>query len=173
MLITIILLFIFVIKLFLFFIKKKPFPKIILIASLIGIIVVSIQAGYNKYFFTFNDDEGEFYKGPVNSPTDKYTANAYYMPYGGAAGGVNLWVEISYNDEDDKTKTVYYSEANSNFSMKWTNEATLHIKNEEPRFPKSNRSIKLNVENEIYHDRGLACQSWLMKSEYETCYQKQ
>ncbi|ASA22992.1 DUF5412 family protein [Paenibacillus donghaensis] len=170
-LITVLIFLFFCFKLFAFFIKKKPFPKKLLLATLIGCGVVSAQLAYNKYFFTFDNLEGEFYKGPVNSPTNKYIANAYYMAYGGAAGGVNLWVDITYHDDDNNIKTVYYSDAKSNFSMEWKDEDTLYIVNEEPNFPSSNRSITLDIEKEIYHDRGLACQSWIMKDKFETCYQ--
>lgn len=111
------------------------------------------------------------YKGPVNSPTEKYTANAYYMTYGGAAGGVNLWIEITYNEVDDKIETVYYSDAKSYFSMEWKDENTLYIINEEIKYPNSNRSIELEIGKEIYHESGLVCQSWIMKDQYETCYQ--
>jgi hypothetical protein len=107
----------------------------------------------------------------VNSTNEKYTANAYYMNYGGAAGGVNVWVEITYNDENGKPKTVYFSDAKSNFSMEWKDEDTLYIVYEEPEYPKSIRSIELEIGKEIYHESGLACKSLLMKDEYETCYQ--
>ncbi|MFJ7737699.1 hypothetical protein ACIQ2D_15400 [Lysinibacillus sp. NPDC097287] len=55
--------------------------------------------------------------------------------------------------------------------MEWTGENTLYIKNEDPEYPNSNRSIELEIGKEIYHDSGLACQNWLMEDEYETCYQ--
>lgn len=169
-LITVLLFSTFCFRLFIFFIKKEPFPKKLFLATLIGIGMVSTYVVYNQYFFTFDNYEGEFYKGPVNSPTDQYTANAYYMTYGGAAGGVNLWIEIT-DHETDKVKTIYYSDAKSKFSMEWKDEATISIVNEEPEYPSSNRSIELDIESEIYHDTGLACQSWVMKDAYETCYQ--
>lgn len=171
LLITLVLFFSFGVKLLIFFIQKKHFPKKLLIASMTGVIMLLGLFVYTVYFFTFDNLKGEFYKGPVNSPTGKYTANAYYMTYGGAAGGVNLWVEITYNDEDDKIETVYYSDAKSNFYMEWEDEDSLYILNKEPDFPNSNRSIQLIIGKEIYHESGLACQSWLMKDEYETCYQ--
>lgn len=127
---------------------------------------------YGSYFFTFDNRKGEFYQGPVHSPTDKYTANAYYRTYGGAAGGVNVWVEITNNHAENKIKTVYYSDAKSDFTMEWTGEDTLYIRNDEPDYPNSNRSIELEVDKEIYHENGLACKSWLMKKEYEKCYQQ-
>ncbi|MEH7237998.1 DUF5412 family protein [Bacillus sp. JJ1562] len=128
----------------------------------------------SNYFFAFNAIDREYTQpgpGPVPSPTEKYTANAYYEPYGGAAGGVNVWVEITYNDEENKVKTVYYSDAKSNFSIEWTDEDTLYILNDEPEYPNSNRSIELAIDKEIYHESGLACKSWLMIDKYEKCYQ--
>ncbi|MEK4714502.1 DUF5412 family protein [Sporosarcina sp. FSL K6-1540] len=168
---TILILFIFCVKLIIYFIKKNHFPKKLLIAFLIGTILFFGLFIYANYFFTFDNLEGEFYKGPVNSPTEKYTANAYYMTYGGAAGGVNLWIEITYNEVDDKIETVYYSDAKSYFSMEWKDENTLYIINEEIKYPNSNRSIELEIGKEIYHESGLVCQSWIMKDQYETCYQ--
>jgi len=126
------------------------------------------------YFFTFSKIDREYTQngpGPLTSPKEKYTANAYYEPYGGAAGGVNVWVEITFNDDRNKVKTVYYGDAKSAFSMEWMNENTLYILNDEPEYPNSNRSIELEIGKEIYHENGLACKSLLMKDDYETCYQ--
>ena len=99
-------------------------------------------------------------------------ANAYYEPYGGAAGGVNVWVEITNQNDNDEKKTIYYSDVNNNFNIEWVDEDTLLIINESSKYPNLKKSIKLDVKKEIYHDRGLACKSWLMKDEYETCYQE-
>lgn len=156
------------------FIKKKPFPKKMLVATLAGVVTVSSIYLYESYFFTFSDIDREFMQkgyGPVKSPTEKYTANAYYEPYGGAAGGVNVWVEITNNSEKTKAQTVYYSDAKSDFSMKWLDEDLLSIVNDDPQYPNSNRSIQLKIGKEIYHENGLACKSLLMKDDYETCYQ--
>lgn len=145
-----------------------------LLATLSGIALVSSIYLYETYFFTFSEIDREFVQkgpGPVISPTEKYTANAYYEPFGGAAGGVNVWVEITNNIENDKVQIIYYSDAKSNFAMKWLDTDTLYVLNDEPNFPNSNRSIELKVEKEIYHENGLACKSLLMKDDYETCYQ--
>ncbi|MFJ5764535.1 DUF5412 family protein [Lysinibacillus sp. NPDC093210] len=145
-----------------------------LIATLSGIALVSSIYIYETYFFTFSEIDREFVQkghGPVISPTEKYAANAYYEPFGGAAGGVNVWVEITNNSEKDKVQIIYYSDAKSSFSMKWLDADTLYILNDEPNYPNSNRSIELKVGKEIYHENGLACKSLLMKDDYETCYQ--
>lgn len=107
----------------------------------------------------------------MTSPTGRYTAHAYFEPYGGAVGGVNVWIEITDHHDHDVKKTIYYSEAHTYIDMIWKDSDVLFIINKEPGYP-DDHSIELNVNNEIYHDQGLACQSWLMKGEYEVCYQE-
>ena len=154
--------------------KKKPFPNKLLIATLSGFVLVTSIFVYETYFFTFNKINRNYIQdGPANviSPTNEYIANAFYEPYGGAAGGVNVWVEVTEVNEENNVRTVYYSDAKSNFSMDWINQYTLYIQNYDPHYPDSNRSIALIIGKEIYHENGLACKSLLMKKEYETCYQ--
>ncbi|WP_273130121.1 DUF5412 family protein [Bacillus weihaiensis] len=172
--ITVILLLILCTRIIISLIKKKPFPKGLLIATLSGVVLVSSIYVYETYFFTFSDIDRESTQkgpGPITSPTGAYTANAYYELYGGAAGGVNVWVDITNNNEKNKVQTVYYSDAKSNISMEWLDEDTLYILNDDPNYPNSNRSIELEIGKEIYHENGLACKSLLMKDQYETCYQ--
>ncbi|GIN74694.1 hypothetical protein J14TS2_51690 [Bacillus sp. J14TS2] len=126
---------------------------------------------YTQYFFTFNNLRGTLQEGPINSPNGEYTANTYYRTYGGAAGGVNIWVQIT-NNTDHKTKVIYYSNANSHFSISWNGANTLAITNEDPNYPESDNSINLDVRNEIYDRYGLACQSLLMKNDYKRCFKK-
>jgi len=135
-------------------------------------IVIVLLFVYNKYTYSFEYTDGEFFKGPLKSPTGKYTANAYYQTYGGAAGGVNVWVNITFNNEKKKIKTVYYSDAKSNFWMQWKGKETLFINNDEPDLPSENRSIELKIGKEIYDSSGAVCSSWKMKDEYETCYER-
>ena len=112
------------------FIGKKPFPKKMLLAMLCGVVLVSSIYIYEVYFFTFDDIDKEYIQngpGPVLSPTGDYTANAYYEPYGGAAGGVNMWVEITKHLESDNKKVIYYSTANDSIQIEWVNEKTLLV----------------------------------------------
>ncbi|WLR57805.1 DUF5412 family protein [Mesobacillus subterraneus] len=126
---------------------------------------------YKKFIYTFEFNNGEFFVGPVESPNGKYTANSYYKTYGGAAGGVNVWVEIN-EGTGNKVRTIYYAPGKSNFSMNWVDDETLNITNEAPGVPKENRSTKLTIGKEIYDESGAACDSWVMKDEYETCYER-
>lgn len=172
--ITVILFLILCVKIKNSIIKKKPFPKKLLIATLSGVVLFSSIYIYETYFYTFSEIDRELIQkgpGPVSSPNKEYTANAYFEPYGGAAGGVNVWVEVTDNNENNKVQTVYYSDAKSKLSMEWVDEDTLYILNEEPDYPNSNRSIALKIGKEIYDENGLACKSILMKDEYETCFQ--
>ncbi|WP_208586174.1 DUF5412 family protein [Gracilibacillus suaedae] len=172
--ITVILFLILCTRIIISFIKNKPFPKKLLITTLGGVVLVFSIYIYETYFFTFSKIDRESMQkgpGPLTSPTEEYTANAYYELYGGAAGGVNVWVEITDNNEKNKMQTVYYSDAKNNISMEWLDGDTLYILNNDPDYPNSNRSIELEIGKEIYHETGLACKSLLMKDEYETCYQ--
>lgn len=148
--------------------KIFHFLKVMLIVFFVVALVVAGIFIKRNYFFTFNHFKGENFKWDVISPTEKYVANAYYKPYGCAAGGVKVWVEVTDKDEGN-TKTIYYSEGYSNFSMKWTGVDTLFITNKSNEFPSLDNSIELQVDKEIFHDEGLACKSLLMKDEYERC----
>ncbi len=128
--------------------------------------------GYKRYFFTFDHlGEGTYYNEPIDSPDGQYTANSYYKHWGGATGGAHIWIEIM-NNENNEAKTIYYSDGKSNFSLEWKNHNTIYIRNDEgPEYPDSDRSMELEVGKEIYDEKGRACNSWIMKSEYEVCYQ--
>lgn len=94
------------VRLFGYFLKRRAFPKKNLIAFLSGIILVLGIYVYDEYFFTFNNLKGTLQEGPVKSPNGKYIANAYYKPWGGAAGGVDIWVKVTNNTSKKVTKTV-------------------------------------------------------------------
>lgn len=128
--------------------------------------------GYKKFFFTFDSlNEDAYYKGPVDSPNGKYTADSYFKHYGGATGGAFVWVTIT-NHENSKARTIYFSDGKSNFEMEWKDDNTIFIRNDSgPEYPDSDRSIELEIGKEIYDESGRACESWIMKDKYETCYQ--
>ncbi|PQD94414.1 hypothetical protein CYL18_14460 [Pradoshia eiseniae] len=164
------LFFILVVNLLKFVIHKKPFPKRLFVATLTGMIFVSSIYIYQTYFFTFDRIDRESMQkgpGPIASPTGRYTADAFYELYGGAAGGVNVWVEVTDHNNQDRTKTIYYSNANSHIGMEWKDEDVLFIQNEDSS---NTKSMELNVKEAIYHGTGLACRSLVMIDEYETCY---
>lgn len=173
-LLTVLLLFVLCAYILFAVITKGAFPKKLLIATLVGIALSTSIYIYESYFFTFDKINRESMQdgpGPISSPNEQYTAKAYYEPYGGAAGGVNVWVEITNKREKNKVQTVYYSDAKANITMKWLDDDTLSIQNDDPAYSDSNRSIELKIGKEIYDESGLACRSLLMKNDYETCYQ--
>lgn len=171
LLFTLIVFLVFIVKLVLYFYKRKDFPRKTLASTLIGLILFVSILVYIQYFFSFNDiNQNSMQEGPeISSPTGKYTANAYYEPYGGAAGGVNVWIEITNNMENNN-KIIYYADAKNNFQMNWMDEESLSITNTDEG-NHTNKTVLLKVANEIYHENGLACQSILMKNDYKECYQ--
>lgn len=138
------------------------------LVTFLGLAAVAIGLSiYETQFHPFDRSGGESYMEPLDSPSGRYTASAYYRPYGGAAGGITVWVDVT--EEGGKPKTVYYAEANSRFDVQWADEGLLSVTNEEPGYPESDRSTKLEVEKELYHDTGKACGSFWVKRNYESC----
>ncbi|MFT8323014.1 MAG: DUF5412 family protein [Bacillus sp. (in: firmicutes)] len=137
---------------------------LILLTSLVAYI------NYFYYTYTFEFENGEIYNSPVHSPNNKYTAQAYFKTYGGAAGGVMMWIEVTHHDDHHRVETIYYSDAKSNFVMEWKDNDTLAIKNEDPEYPQENRNIELKVKKDIYDVMGGACNTPFVKNNYENCY---
>lgn len=139
---------------------------------ILAFAVILLVIGYKKYFFTLNNlGGGTHFKGPIESPHGRYTADAYFENYGGAAGGTMVWVTIA-DHKNDKTTTIYYGDGKGNFGIKWKDENNIHIENDEVQdYPESDTSVTLEVGKEIYDESGRACKSWRMKDEYETCHQ--
>ena len=156
----------------LYIVNKKAFPKrmLIMFASCVALFMAFYI--YNQYFFTFDRiDRAQLQlgAGPVESPTGAFTAKAFYEFYGGVLGGVNLFVEVTDNKKEE-TKIIYYADVKAFVRLVWRDDETLAIYNEDYNND-SNGEVVLNIRNELYHDRGLACQSVLLRKSYKTCYE--
>lgn len=163
--VTLLLFFVLVIRLIVFRVKRKAFPKKLLIATLAGGLITGSIVVYEVYFFSFKQiDRTHMQEGPqaVTSPSGTYAASVFYEPYGGALGGVNVWVEVT-DFQKEETNVIYYADADAEVSVDWANDETLIVHN--------NKRTKLRVEDEIYHEFGGACRSVLTKNTYQTCYQ--
>ncbi|MNI22425.1 hypothetical protein D3C73_759820 [compost metagenome] len=152
--------------------KKRSRNCLVIVLAIIAILFLLLYAWFKGIFFTFEGIKAEYYEEPVQSPNGSYTARAYYEYYGGAAGGVNTIVEITDHTKADSIKVIYYADAQSEVNLKWEDEQTLYVMNKSSDFPAGDRSIKLNVDSDIYHDTGRACNSILLKDTYTNCYYK-
>ncbi|WP_139993080.1 DUF5412 family protein [Paenibacillus paridis] len=116
--------------------------------------------------------EFEFEKGVKDnelvSPSGDYTAQVYYHYYGGAAGGVNVSVNIISHKENNAKSTVYYSDAKSDFHIDWTENNKLYVKNANGA---EDRSIILAIGKDIYDESGNACFKYKISKKY-SCYSK-
>ena len=166
---------IFMIQSILYLLRKSAFPKGIFISLIINLCLFSAIYIYHNYYFTFEHiNHANLQPGlsAITSPDGTYSAQVFYEPYGGAAGGVNVIVELIQHEKNNNKKVIYYSDAKTMVLLQWIDDITLSIYNDDPTFENSNRSIILNVEKEIYHEVGLACQSVLLKHTYKVCYQE-
>lgn len=79
-----------------------------------------------------------------HSPNNRFTATVSYATYGGAAGGVQAYVQIQ-DTHTKKTKILYSAKALQNVQLQWENEQHLTIMNENST---SNATMTLDVLND-------------------------
>lgn len=123
---------------------------------------------YNYFTYDFNTIKGEKDGEAVTSPNGTYSAQIYYQYYGGAAGGVNVFINVISHLENNIEQTVYFSDAKSNLQLNWLEEDVLAIKNFDEY---EDRSIELIVGKEIYDESGKACRTYNIKKNY-VCHSK-
>ena len=136
----------------------KKFIKIIFVVTLL--LFFYYEYNYFTYDFKYVGDikDGK----PVVSPNGDYSAQIYYENYGGAAGGVNLIVNI-INQKTNKEQTIYYGDAKGNIILNWSAPNVLSITNYDEY---DNRNVELIVGKEIYDEFGGACQHYKIKKQY-------
>jgi len=136
----------------------KKFIKIIFVVTLL--LFFYYEYNYFTYDFKYVGDikDGK----PVVSPNGDYAAQIYYENYGGAAGGVNLIVNI-INQKTNKEQTIYFSGAKGNIILNWSAPNVLSITNYDEY---DNRNVELIVGKEIYDEFGGACQHYKIKKQY-------
>lgn len=138
---------------------------IVLISALIilvpaGLIYYQIQSNYQ-----FSHQGSVILDEPINSPNNKYTAHISYQYYGGAAGGVNIIVNIEDHTNNNELNTVYFSDAKNNIHVNWINDAQLLINNKNHY---TDHSTTLVIGEEIFDGSGKACRMLNIKKTY-TC----
>lgn len=138
---------------------------VILIVSAVSLFLVYFL--YSQFTYEFDSKSG-IKQEELSSPTGKYTAQVYFQSYGGAAGGVNVYVTVIFHLEGEVEKMVYYSDAKSKFNINWIDEDQLSVTN---LGEYEDSSIILTVGKEIYDESGKACSKYSIKKAY-TCYSK-
>lgn len=118
---------------------------------------------YTHFTYDFHYTKGDKDGNPVVSPNGTYSAQVYYQNYGGAAGGVNLFVNVIFHLEDDIERSVYFSDAKGSVQLNWLEENTLSITNYDQY---ANRDAVLVVGEEIYDEYGGACSTYKVKQNY-------
>lgn len=138
--------------------------KVILIMALLFCLYLI----YNHFTYNFLYTNGEKDGNIVTSPNGGYSAQVYYQNYGGAAGGVNTYVNVIFHLEDEIERTVYFSDAKGRVQLNWFDDELLSITNYDEY---GDRSIELVVGKEIYDEHGGACHTYKIKKNY-VCYSK-
>jgi len=149
-------------------IRRHPIFTTFSILIFVLFAAVFLYFTLRPYFSTFDRSEQEDLSYSMPSRNGEYTAEIYGVPYGGAAGGVTIWVDVKKtNDPNDSTvKNIYRAEYHGHNHLEWEDENTLRIENWNEYV---DESITLNIDEEIYDGWGWACQSLRMKDQYVRC----
>ncbi|MGV2883547.1 DUF5412 family protein [Paenibacillus taichungensis] len=149
-------------------IRRHPIFTAFSILILALFAAVFLYFTLRPYFSTFDRSEQGDLSYSMPSRNGEYTAEIYSVPYGGAAGGVTIWVDVKKtNDSNDSTvKNIYRAEYHGHNHLEWEDENTLRIENWNEYV---DETITLNIDEEIYDGRGWACQSLRMKEQYVRC----
>ncbi|WP_342598308.1 DUF5412 domain-containing protein [Psychrobacillus sp. FSL H8-0483] len=94
---------------------------------IIGLLFVAL-VGYGVYWAFFDMNRlptGEYLKEEL-SPDGKYTLKAY-VTNGGATTSNSVRGELVFNDEDNKTKNIYWNYREDTANITWTDNNTVVI----------------------------------------------
>lgn len=149
-------------------IHRHPIASVFIVLFALSVIALILFFTLRPYFSTFDRaGQGEL-SSSMSSPNGEYTAELYGVPYGGAAGGVTLWVDVKKTGDTSPSgaKSIYRAAFNGSNHLEWESEHTLRIENWNEY---SNETITLDINEEIYDGRGWACKSLLTKDQYVRC----
>ncbi|SDL31803.1 hypothetical protein SAMN05428961_104629 [Paenibacillus sp. OK060] len=149
-------------------IRRHPIFTALSILIFVLFAAVFLYFWLRPYFSTFDRSEQGDLSYSMPSRNGEYTAEIYGVPYGGAAGGVTIWVDVKKtNDPNDSiVKNIYRAEYHGHDHLEWKSENTLRIENWNEYV---DETITLNIDEEIYDGWGWACQSLRTKGQYIRC----
>ncbi|MFB8372787.1 DUF5412 family protein [Paenibacillus taichungensis] len=149
-------------------IRRHPIFTTFSILIFVLFAAVFLYFWLRPYFSTFDRSEQGDLSYSMPSRNGEYIAEIYGVPYGGAAGGVTIWVEVKKTNalDDSNVKAIYRAGYHGHNHLEWEDENTLRIENWNEYV---DESITLNIDDEIYDGRGWACQSLRMKDQYVRC----
>ena len=137
----------------------------ILILFLLSFIGVKL---FNYFTYEFSHTGNTKYGDALISPDGRYAAQMYFDNYGGAAGGVDVIVNIRDLENKSEEQTVYFSDGKGSPLLQWQDSHHLEIQNYNNAV---NRSVILKVPYEIYDEHGKACKVFRVKKQL-ICYDK-
>lgn len=107
--------------------KKRFYKKWLKGFIIIGLLFVAM-VGYGGYwaFFDMNRLPTGEYLTEELSPDGKYTLKAY-VTNGGATTSTSVRGELVFNDEDNKTKNIYWNYREDTANITWTDNNTVVI----------------------------------------------
>ncbi|WP_145328532.1 DUF5412 family protein [Paenibacillus xylanexedens] len=149
-------------------IRRHPVSSIFILMFVLPTVALMLFFTLRPYLSTFDrSGEGDL-SSSMSSPNGEYTAELYGVPYGGAAGGVTIWVDVRKTADSNASnaKSIYRAEYHGGNHLEWESDNTLRIENWSEY---SNETVTLNIDEEIYDGWGWACTSLRTKNQYIRC----
>ncbi|PAF31044.1 DUF5412 family protein [Paenibacillus sp. 7516] len=153
-------------------IRRHPILTTFTLLNFIPLFMLVAYFNLRPYFSTLDRSEQGELSYSMPSRNGDYTAEIYGVPYGGAAGGVTIWVDVKKTNDSDASgvRTIYRADYHGHNHLEWESENTLRIENWSEY---SDETMTLNIEDEIYDGRGWACKSLRMKDQYVRCLSRE
>lgn len=107
---------------------NKHFVRKLLIGMSVGVLLIVGLLGYGVYwaFFDMNRLPTGEYLTEESSPDGKYTLKAY-VTNGGATTSYAVRGELVLNEENGKTKNIYWNDREDHAEIKWIDNDTVVI----------------------------------------------
>jgi|GEM_PF-3139885 hypothetical protein len=117
--------------------------------------------------YIFHYTEGLPFNPPITTQDGAYSAQAFYITWGGAAGGVSMYVNVTDHRQQDSLRTVYYADTHTEPNISWTDNHTLLIENHDEY---NNFDATADVSTDVYDSSGRACLASAIQTSYR-CYE--
>ncbi|MGD0032793.1 hypothetical protein SLT67_15635 [Paenibacillus illinoisensis] len=97
-------------------IRRHPILATFTLLIFIPLFLLVAYFNLRPYFSTFDRSQQGELSYSMPSQNGEYTAEIYGVPYGGAAGGVTIWVDVRKTNDSDasRVKTIYRAEHHGN-----------------------------------------------------------
>lgn len=150
--------------------RNRSVRRVLLTISIFAVTMYGFWqfVQYREHTYDFHYTQGEPYdETPITTQDGAYSAQAFYINWGGAAGGVTTYVSVIDHRQKNASRTVYAASSLQVPIMSWKDNRTLAIENNDEY---SNYNATVDVLTDVYDASGRACLADDIQATYR-CYE--